>query len=303
MTQPNTVLFSYKAFVETLGLLRLRDIVLGLKPSGVCMVKESYEYQRFKVVYNRLAAGAPNANALGQRLREQLKGCRAISEFRARLTARPFSDYLAMYEYLAMVAEYLEVASGIERHLDRTMPLILSPSTPARHGLPGVAGAVRTEATEKAILQDIFKENIFLVIATEWDSNNGGLSTFNREMCLALRRAGQRVYCYVLKASEAEIGEAHRAGIELIVAEPRPGLNSRNRLLSRPILADGVVPDFIVGHDRITGPAANHLATEYYRDSKHIQFIHTAPGEIEWFKSHLTGPGASFVAEERRIAV
>ena len=37
----------------------------------------------------------------------------------------------------------------------------------------------------------------FLILATEWDSGHGGVSTFNRELCIALAKLGHEVHCGV----------------------------------------------------------------------------------------------------------
>ncbi|NWB29238.1 tetratricopeptide repeat protein [Pseudomonas gingeri] len=123
-----------------------------------------------------------------------------------------------------------------------------------------------------------------LVMATEWKSAHGGLSTFNREFCRALAAAGCRVVCAVPDATEAEIGHAREYDIHLLRAPGGPGSQVMSGLLRRLDLPEGFNPQLVVGHGRITGPAADVQATDFFREAKRIHFVHMAPGEIEWFK-------------------
>ncbi|NVZ64811.1 glycosyltransferase [Pseudomonas gingeri] len=123
-----------------------------------------------------------------------------------------------------------------------------------------------------------------LVMATEWKSAHGGLSTFNREFCRALAAAGCRVVCAVPDATEAEIGHAREYDIHLLRAPGGPGAEVMSGLLRRLALPEGFSPQLVVGHGRITGPAADVQATDFFREAKRIHFVHMAPGEIEWFK-------------------
>ena len=154
---------------------------------------------------------------------------------------------------------------------------------------PVQAGGVSVTSGAKAVL----------AVATEWSSRHGGLSTFNRELCLAMARAAHRVVCLVPQATSDEIGEAQRGGVRLVVASPVPGLDEQALLCLRPPLPDDFVPEIVIGHDRVTGPAAQALAEEHFPEAARIQFIHTAPGEIEWFKDKPAGKSIAAKAEER----
>ncbi|WP_169316088.1 glycosyltransferase [Pseudomonas agarici] len=123
-----------------------------------------------------------------------------------------------------------------------------------------------------------------LVMATEWNSAHGGLSTFNREFCRALARAGCRVVCAVPDATEAEVIHARDCAVHLLRAPGGPGAEVMSGLLRRLALPEGFSPELVVGHGRITGPAADVQATDFFREAKRIHFVHMAAGEIEWFK-------------------
>jgi tetratricopeptide (TPR) repeat protein len=103
----------------------------------------------------------------------------------------------------------------------------------------------------------------FLVVATEWASKHGGLSTFSRELCLAMVRQELRVSCLVPDATENERKSANEGGVVLVSAPTAPGLDEMSRLLLRPTLPADFQPDWIIGHDRVTGPAAKALAENH----------------------------------------
>jgi glycosyltransferase involved in cell wall biosynthesis len=145
-----------------------------------------------------------------------------------------------------------------------------------------------------------------LVVATEWRSRHGGLSTFNRELCAALAQAGQQVVCLVPDADLEETADATARGVALLGAVDELGADGLVRLRRRPAL-NGVDPDVVVGHGRITGPAARSLQMDFFPDARRVHLVHTFPAHIEWFKD--AGPSqtrmtkaADREAHERDIA-
>jgi glycosyltransferase involved in cell wall biosynthesis len=124
----------------------------------------------------------------------------------------------------------------------------------------------------------------FLALGTEWQSGQGGLSTFNRQLCCALAAAGVRVVCLVVQAAHEDIQEAAAQGVTLVTATATPGRPAHEALTRRPALPDGFAPDFIIGHGRVTGPAAKVLAEDHFPDAKRLHIVHMAPDEIEWYK-------------------
>ena len=55
-----------------------------------------------------------------------------------------------------------------------------------------------------------------LVMATEWGSAHGGLSTLNRNLCIALAELGHQVACVVLDPSQRDVDEAKSKQVRLI---------------------------------------------------------------------------------------
>ncbi|MFF8941112.1 glycosyltransferase [Streptomyces sp. NPDC014864] len=138
----------------------------------------------------------------------------------------------------------------------------------------------------------------FLVLATEWSSAHGGLSTFNRQLCTALAAAGTQVFCVVLQATPGEYEDAAAKGVRLIQAQQTPGVSDTQRLFRKPALPNGADPDFIVGHGRITGPAAHHLG-DAFPHARRLHFIHMIPDDIERLKLDR-GEDVGRLAEERQ---
>ncbi|WP_203863013.1 glycosyltransferase family 4 protein [Plantactinospora mayteni] len=130
---------------------------------------------------------------------------------------------------------------------------------------------------------------VVLTLDTSWFSRHGGITTFNRNLCIALAGAGARVYCAVPDPTVQEQEHASAAGVHLV----RRG-DTRD---DAPFLPDDVLPDVVVGHGRVTGDAAHQLR-HCYPDAARFHVIHTAPDEIEWHKSDRSGD-AGMRAEER----
>ncbi|MEV7419130.1 glycosyltransferase [Streptomyces sp. NPDC089919] len=124
-----------------------------------------------------------------------------------------------------------------------------------------------------------------LVVATEWASAHGGLSTFNREFCLALTQLRVRVLCLVARADPAEVAAAQAAGVMVLPCRLVPGADEMASMMRPLELPEGVVPDLVIGHGRITGPVAQVQAEVFGQAKpKTLHFVHMDPDETEWLK-------------------
>jgi len=139
-----------------------------------------------------------------------------------------------------------------------------------------------------------------LAVCTEWFSRHGGVPTFNRDLCIALHRAGQRVVCLVAGKDADEDKHARENGIILIEARRVTGMDEKSRLYLRAPMPDGFVPDVVIGHDHVTGTAAKVQQDDHFPRARRVHFIHTAPGDIEWFKSQQ-GTTAAEKAERKEL--
>ena len=183
--------------------------------------------------------------------------------------------------------------SYIFPHLPPSLTGLREPVTRLPYG-PSMLSKPRGERQETGIH--------FLVVATEWNPRHGGLSSFNKALCRALARAGHMVHCLVASAGEAEIADAAAARVTLVLAPAALGDNPETRLFRRPTL--NRAPDVVIGHGRITGPAARVQAADYFPGSVRVHFLHTAPDHIEWFKAAPAEGEIAEKAEERtRIEV
>lgn len=123
-----------------------------------------------------------------------------------------------------------------------------------------------------------------IAVATEWFSKNGGISTFNRKLCIALARAGHKIYCFIPDATSSEIESAKAANINLVTCKPSPGIISyQEKLNAGPYPQINFQPDLIIGHSHITGPQALRLASQLYA-CPYVHVVHTLPDELEAHK-------------------
>ncbi|MCM2422183.1 CATRA conflict system CASPASE/TPR repeat-associated protein [Streptomyces sp. RKAG293] len=126
-----------------------------------------------------------------------------------------------------------------------------------------------------------------LSVADEWFPARGGLSTLNRLLCIALANARADVVVLVLTSSEQERADARTHGIRLLDVA-RTGYTGREALMLPPQLPEGWVPDLILGHGRVTGPAA--LAqVRHFPGAKRLQFLHVEPDQAEWHRTRPEG--------------
>ncbi|NEA22207.1 glycosyltransferase [Actinomadura bangladeshensis] len=123
-----------------------------------------------------------------------------------------------------------------------------------------------------------------LVVATEWGSAHGGLSTFNRQLCQALAAHGAQVFCLVVSATQAEKDKAEAHGVTLLTRDRLADTPEEMGLFLRPELPGRVRPNLVIGHARITGAAALVQAQDNFESATRLHFVHMAPDEIEWHK-------------------
>ncbi|MBU1691651.1 MAG: glycosyltransferase [Gammaproteobacteria bacterium] len=164
--------------------------------------------------------------------------------------------------------------------------------------LGGRAGPTQGPVIERATS---IERQCILLIATEWRSHHGGLSTFNRELCIALAQLDNDVYCAVSEASEDDITNAKEKNVTLVKARPVTGGDPVSGLLCKLPLPADFQPDVIIGHGRITGQAAKIQQEDNYRKAKRIHFVHMAPGEIEWFKGKKNAAQLAALREESEL--
>ncbi|MFF6957650.1 CATRA conflict system CASPASE/TPR repeat-associated protein [Streptomyces sp. NPDC008317] len=122
-----------------------------------------------------------------------------------------------------------------------------------------------------------------LAVTDEWFPAHGGLTAFNRGLCLALTAAGAEVHVLVENFTAKEQADAEEHGVRLLAAA-RPGRTGRQSLMRRAELPEGVVPDLVIGHGRVSGPAAQAQAEDHFRGARRLHFLHVEPDQAEWSK-------------------
>ncbi|WP_344612943.1 glycosyltransferase family 4 protein [Dactylosporangium salmoneum] len=152
-----------------------------------------------------------------------------------------------------------------------------------------------------------------LLVADEWRSSTGGISTVNRELGIALVRAGVDVRLVLPDADPAERAQVEADGVRLVLPEPVPGLGRLARLLT-PAFADDCLteqyvspqqprhygPDVIVGHGRILGPYAYSVQRTFFPQAFRVHIVHTDADRLEEAKETPGGASRMMTAEQRR---
>ena len=164
------------------------------------------------------------------------------------------------------------VRARLEDHL-RTKAPSDQRATPAPDPQPPQATAESPASVGKRIL----------VLATEWAAKQGGLSTFNRELCTSLAKLGHQVICVIPDVQLGDADAATACNVRLIGASPVRGADDFSGLMRKLPIGD-FAPELIIGHGRITGNAAKVQQEDSYPNARRIHFVHMAPGEIEWYK-------------------
>jgi len=141
----------------------------------------------------------------------------------------------------------------------------------------------------------------FLLVADEWWSMHGGISTVNRELAIALAGLDQNVYVLLPNASAAESDHASAKGVTLVVPDELTGVSGKQLLLTRPRLPAGAPdPDFIVGHGRILGPYAQAQRALFFTAAQLVHFVHMDAEMLERAKEIEGGASRMRTADDRR---
>lgn len=120
------------------------------------------------------------------------------------------------------------------------------------------------------------------ILASEWGSSKGGLSTLNRELAIQLAKFPEvQISFFVPKCSEQDKIAALSHNIEIVKATRRPGYDELEWLSFPP---DQLQIDVIVGHGVKLGRQAQFIRNSH--KCKWIQVVHTNPEELGMFKTY-----------------
>ncbi|KAL9978787.1 hypothetical protein ACROYT_G016347 [Oculina patagonica] len=122
----------------------------------------------------------------------------------------------------------------------------------------------------------------FTLLASEWGSKHGGLSTFNRVFAIELAKHSEaNVSIFVPRCNQEEIDEALSNNITLVQASRKAAFDEKDWLCYPP---EGLQIDIVIGHGVVLGRPAQIIRE--YRQCKWIQFVHTDPEELGMFKGY-----------------
>jgi len=121
-----------------------------------------------------------------------------------------------------------------------------------------------------------------VLLASEWSSKRGGISTFNRMLAIQLAQNPKvAVSVFLPECDQPERDAAKSNNITLVQAEPRPGFDKMLWLCHPP---KDLEIDFVIGHGVVLGRQAQFLRDS--RSCKWVQFVHTEPEELGMFKDY-----------------
>ncbi|WP_405976165.1 glycosyltransferase family 4 protein [Streptomyces sp. NBC_00988] len=144
--------------------------------------------------------------------------------------------------------------------------------------LAGPAQPLRGPARERSP-QATGRDRV-LAVVDEWFPAHGGLSAFNRALCIALAEAAAEVRVLVVSSTPAERADATDHHV-LLVDAARPGVQGKESLFLRPPFTDDFEPDLVIGHGRDMGLAARAQVKEYFPNAGRLHFLHVEPDRAE----------------------
>ena len=120
------------------------------------------------------------------------------------------------------------------------------------------------------------------ILASEWGSSKGGLSTLNRELAIQLAKFHEvKISFFVPQCSEEDKRAALSHNIEIVQATRRPGYDELEWLSFPPTQLQ---IDVIIGHGVKLGKQAQVIRESH--KCKWIQVVHSNPEELGMFKTY-----------------
>ena len=121
------------------------------------------------------------------------------------------------------------------------------------------------------------------ILASEWGSSKGGLSTINRELAIQLAKFScVEVTLFLPNCSDEDMKVAASHNVSILTAVRRPGYHDELDWLSFP--PDNLRIDVVVGHGVKLGRQAQFICNSH--KCKWVQIVHTDPEELGMFKCY-----------------
>ena len=122
------------------------------------------------------------------------------------------------------------------------------------------------------------------ILASEWGSSKGGLSTINRELAIQLAKCPETEITFLVPnsvCSEEDKNIARSHNINIVEAKRRPGFVELDWLSFPP---EDLLIDVVIGHGMKLGRQAQIIRD--YHKCRWVQVVHTDPEELGMFKSY-----------------
>ena len=121
------------------------------------------------------------------------------------------------------------------------------------------------------------------ILASEWESTKGGLSTINRELAIQLAKFPDvEVSSFLPKCSHESKKEAQYHGISIVEAERLVGYHEELDWLSFP--PENLQIDVVVGHGVKLGRQAQVIRKSH--KCRWVQVVHTDPEKLGMYKCY-----------------
>ena len=129
---------------------------------------------------------------------------------------------------------------------------------------------------------DIPRKVKVTILASEWGSSKGGLSTLNRELAIQLAKLPEvEITFFLPRCSEGERNQALNHNVTVLQAIPHPGYEELDWLTFPP---DDLQIDVVVGHGIKLGRQAQVIRK--FKNCQWVQMVHTDPEELGMFKTY-----------------
>ena len=120
------------------------------------------------------------------------------------------------------------------------------------------------------------------ILASEWGSSKGELSTINRELAIQLAKCPKvEITFFLPQCSQEDKKAAMKHNVKIVEATPLPGFEQLDWLCSPP---EDLQIDIIIGHGVKLGKQAQIIKRS--KRCKWVQVVHTDPEELGMFKNY-----------------
>ena len=121
------------------------------------------------------------------------------------------------------------------------------------------------------------------ILASEWGSSKGGLSTINRELAIQLAKCPEvEITFFLPQCSQEDKKVAMKHNVKIIEATPLPGFEEQLDWLCLP--PEDLQMDIIISHGVKLGKQVQII--KRLKKCKWVQVVHTDPEELGMFKNY-----------------